>query len=71
MFAEWRGAALEAPPTGAHELNGLGGDAVTELGEVLAGTRRAKALAALQRLQRLPHLACSFFRDPNLCYIPA
>jgi hypothetical protein len=38
---------------------------------VLAGTRRAKALAALQRLQRLPHLACSFFRDPNLCYIPA
>jgi hypothetical protein len=70
VVAEWRGAALEAPPTGAHELKGPGGDAVTELGEVLAGTRRAKVLAALQRLQRLPHLACSFFRDPNLCYIP-
>jgi alanine dehydrogenase len=39
VFVEWRGAALEAPPAGAHELQGLGGDAVTELGEVLAGTR--------------------------------
>jgi ornithine cyclodeaminase/alanine dehydrogenase-like protein (mu-crystallin family) len=38
VFVEWRGAALEAPPAGAHELQGLGGDAVTELGEVLAGT---------------------------------
>ena len=32
---------------------------------------KAKALAALQRLQRLPHLVCSFFRDPNLRYITA
>jgi alanine dehydrogenase len=39
VFVEWRGAALEAPPAGAHELQGLGGGAVTELGEVLAGTR--------------------------------
>jgi transposase len=30
---------------------------------------KAKALAALQRLQRLPHLVGSFFRDPNLRYI--
>jgi transposase len=32
---------------------------------------KAKALAALHRLQKLPHLVCSFFRDPNLRYITA
>jgi transposase len=32
---------------------------------------KAKALAALHRLQRLPHLVCSFFRDPNLRYMTA
>jgi alanine dehydrogenase len=36
---EWRGAALEPPPAGAHDLQGLGADAVTEIGEVLAGAR--------------------------------
>jgi transposase len=32
---------------------------------------KAKALAALVRLQRLPHLIQGFFRDPNLRYITA
>jgi len=32
---------------------------------------KAKALAALHRLQKLPHLVRSFFRDPNLSYITA
>jgi hypothetical protein len=32
---------------------------------------KAKALAALHRLQKLPHLVRSFFRDPSLCYITA
>jgi hypothetical protein len=32
---------------------------------------KAKALAALHRLQKLPHLVQSFFRDPNLRYITA
>ena len=32
---------------------------------------KAKALAALHRLQRLPDLVRSFFRDPNLRYITA
>jgi len=32
---------------------------------------KAKALAALHRLQKLPHLVRSFFRDPNLRYITA
>jgi transposase len=35
------------------------------------GDLKAKALAALHRLQRLPHLVQSFFRDPSLCYITA
>jgi transposase len=32
---------------------------------------KAKALAALHRLQKLPHLVQSFFHDPNLRYITA
>jgi transposase len=32
---------------------------------------KAKALAALQRLQKLPEVVRSFFRDPNLRYITA
>jgi len=32
---------------------------------------KAKALAVLHRLQKLPHLVRSFFRDPNLRYITA
>jgi alanine dehydrogenase len=39
VFVEWRGAALNAPPAGAHELQGMDADATTEVGEVLAGTR--------------------------------
>ena len=39
VFVEWRGAALNAPPAGAHELQGMDADLMTEVGEVLAGTR--------------------------------
>jgi ornithine cyclodeaminase/alanine dehydrogenase-like protein (mu-crystallin family) len=39
VFVEWRGAVANPPPAGAHELQGLDPDAVTEVGEVLAGTR--------------------------------
>jgi alanine dehydrogenase len=39
LFVEWRGAALNAPPAGAHELQGLDAEGITEVGEVLAGTR--------------------------------
>lgn len=39
VFVEWRGAALNPPPAGAHELQGLDADRITEVGEVLAGTR--------------------------------
>ena len=39
VFVEWRGAATNAPPAGAHELQGMDPDKLTEVGEVLAGTR--------------------------------
>jgi ornithine cyclodeaminase/alanine dehydrogenase-like protein (mu-crystallin family) len=39
VFVEWRGAVTNPPPAGAHELQGLDPGTVTEIGEVLAGTR--------------------------------
>ena len=39
VFVEWRGAATNPPPAGAHELQGLDPASLTEVGEVLAGTR--------------------------------
>ncbi len=45
VFVEWRGAVSNAPPAGAHDLQGLDPDAVTEIGEVLAGTRPGRASA--------------------------
>jgi alanine dehydrogenase len=38
VFVEWRGAATNAPPAGAHELQGLDPSSITEVGEVIAGT---------------------------------
>jgi ornithine cyclodeaminase/alanine dehydrogenase-like protein (mu-crystallin family) len=42
VFVEWRGAALNPPPAGAHELQGLDVERITEVGEVLAGTRKGR-----------------------------
>ena len=39
VFVEWRGAAINPPPAGAHELQGMDAEKLTEVGEVLAGTR--------------------------------
>ena len=39
VFVEWRGAVTSPPPAGAHELQGLDPAAVTEVGEVIAGTK--------------------------------
>ena len=39
VFVEWRGAATTPPPAGAVELQGLDAAGLTEIGEVLAGTR--------------------------------
>ena len=37
------GAATNPPPAGAHDLQGLDPDSLTEVGEVLAGTRPGRA----------------------------
>ena len=39
VFVEWRGAVTNAPPAGAHELQGMDPEQVTEVGEVLAGKK--------------------------------
>jgi ornithine cyclodeaminase/alanine dehydrogenase-like protein (mu-crystallin family) len=39
VFVEWRGAVTNPPPAGAHELQGLNPETVTEVGEVIAKTR--------------------------------
>lgn len=45
IFVEWRGAVKNSPPAGAIELQGMDSDAVTEIGEVLNGTRRGRTSA--------------------------
>ena len=45
VFVEWRGAVTNAPPAGAHELQGLDPQSVTEVGEVIAGTRPGRRSA--------------------------
>jgi ornithine cyclodeaminase/alanine dehydrogenase-like protein (mu-crystallin family) len=39
IFVEWRGAASNPPPAGAHELQAVDPGRLAEVGEVLAGTR--------------------------------
>jgi alanine dehydrogenase len=39
VFVEWRGAVSNAPPAGATELQGIDPETVTEIGEVLQGSR--------------------------------
>lgn len=45
VFVEWRGAAEQPPPAGAHELQGCDPETLTELGEVLAGLRPGRQTA--------------------------
>jgi alanine dehydrogenase len=42
VFVEWRGTVSNPPPAGAHELQGFDPESVTEIGEVLAGTRSGR-----------------------------
>jgi alanine dehydrogenase len=45
VFVEWKGAAENAPPAGAHELQGRDPATITELGEVLAGLKPGRQTA--------------------------
>ena len=42
VFVEWRGAATNPPPAGAHELQGLDPQTITEVGEVIAGKKSGR-----------------------------
>lgn len=42
VIVEWCGAALNAPPAGAHELQGHDAAAMVELGEILSGRARGR-----------------------------
>ena len=46
-------------------------DRIGRAGVTSPNDLKAKALAALHRLQRLPHIVQGFFRDPNLRYVTA
>jgi transposase len=46
-------------------------DRIGRVGVSSPGDLKAKALAALHRLQKLPHIVQGFFRDQNLRYITA
>jgi alanine dehydrogenase len=39
VFVEWKGAAQNPPPAGAHELQGIDPATITEVGEVIAGVK--------------------------------
>jgi ornithine cyclodeaminase/alanine dehydrogenase-like protein (mu-crystallin family) len=43
LFVETRDAVRAAPPAGAHELQGLQAENVTEIGEVIAGNKPGRA----------------------------
>lgn len=43
LFVESRDAVRAAPPAGAHELQGIAPESVTEIGEVIAGTKPGRA----------------------------
>jgi ornithine cyclodeaminase/alanine dehydrogenase-like protein (mu-crystallin family) len=45
VFVEWRGAVTNRPPAGAHELQGLEEESVTEIGEVLAKRKPGRQTA--------------------------
>jgi ornithine cyclodeaminase/alanine dehydrogenase-like protein (mu-crystallin family) len=45
VFVEWRGAATNPPPAGAAELQGVDASTLTEVGEVLAGTKPGRISA--------------------------
>jgi ornithine cyclodeaminase/alanine dehydrogenase-like protein (mu-crystallin family) len=45
VFVEWRGAVTNRPPAGAHELQGLEEESVTEIGDVLAKRKPGRQTA--------------------------
>lgn len=71
VFVEWRGAATNPPPAGAHELQGLDPAAVTEVGEVLAGLKPGRRSRAEITLYKSTGLAVEDAATAGLVYASA
>jgi alanine dehydrogenase len=68
VFAEWRGAATNPPPTGAHELQGLDPESITEIGEVIAGRKPGRQSADELTLYKSTGLAVEDAATARLVY---
>jgi alanine dehydrogenase len=68
VFVEWRGAVTSAPPAGAHELQGLDPTGVTEVGEVIAGTRPGRTSPAELTLYKSTGIAVEDAATARLVY---
>ncbi|HKC18234.1 MAG TPA: ornithine cyclodeaminase family protein [Candidatus Dormibacteraeota bacterium] len=68
VFVEWRGAVTNAPPAGAHELQGLDPDGVTEIGEVIAGHKPGRQSADELTLYKSTGLAIEDAATARLVY---
>lgn len=68
IFVEWRGAAGTPPPAGAADLAGIDPESVTELGEVLAGSRPGRRSAGELTLYKSTGLAVEDVVTARLVY---
>lgn len=68
VFVEWRGAVTNPPPAGAHELQGLDPASVTEIGEVIAGTRPGRRSADELTLYKSTGIAVEDAATARLVY---
>ena len=68
VFVEWRGAVTNAPPAGAHELQGLDPSSVTEIGEVIAGQKPGRQSADEITLYKSTGLAVEDAAAAGLVY---
>ena len=68
VFVEWRGAVTSAPPAGAHELQGLDPSTVTEVGEVIAGTKPGRRSADELTLYKSTGIAVEDAATAGLVY---
>lgn len=68
VFVEWRGAVTNPPPAGAHELQGLDPESVTEIGEVLSGAKPGRESDEELTLYRSTGLAIEDAAAARLAY---
>jgi ornithine cyclodeaminase/alanine dehydrogenase-like protein (mu-crystallin family) len=68
VFVEWRGAVTNPPPAGAHELQDLDPESVTEIGDVIAGKKQGRRTADELTLYKSTGLAVEDAAAARLVY---